>query len=86
MEAKFERNGITEGIIVLKGNDDNYYSYDSNERWNGEYYKGWKSNEYGEAVDDEVYKVNPINVGIGEEIEDGVFEAYEIGYYIVERY
>ncbi len=38
-------------VHVLVTEDGKYYAYDADERWNGEYYKGWESDEWGEALD-----------------------------------
>lgn len=77
MKANFFRNGLTDGVVVLKAEDGQYYSYDSNERWNGTEYKGWKSDAYGEAIDDDIHYITPSYVETSEDI-------YEIEYYTID--
>ena len=86
MEAVEYKSNNTNDVLILKGNDNEYYSYCTSEKWNGEYYKGWRSDEFGDALDDEIYKINPIHVPVGEPDEDGEYEFYEVQYYIVERF
>ena len=51
-------------IIVAIGEtkeDDLFFAYDTNEKWNGEYYKGWLCYEDGTAVDSKIiYKITPL--------------------------
>lgn len=72
-------------IRVLQDEDGKLYAYDTAERWNGEYWKGWLSDEYGYSIENWEYHIRPIYKGIGEQNEDGNFEAYEIVDYEIEQ-
>ena len=49
-------------IIGETKEDDEFYSFDSNEKWNGEYYKGWRSDRDGipYSFDNRTYKIEPL--------------------------
>mgnify|MGYP003303068688 CR=1 FL=1 len=48
-------------VIGETKEDDLYFAYYQNEKWNGEYYKGWQVYETGEAVDSKLeYKIKPL--------------------------
>lgn len=70
-------------ISVVIGEDGNFYAYESDERWNGEYYKGWRSDKFGYEIEKGIWNIKPIYEPVGEPNEDGDYEQYdEKGYEI----
>ena len=69
MKAKYYDS--IDNITVLVGEDDYFYSFQSDERWNGEYYKGWRSTNHGdEACPGKWYvHIRPVYKKVGEDFE-----------------
>lgn len=68
-------------IVIVKAENGTLYAYDTAERWNGEYYKGWKCDEQGYETEQGIWNIKPVYQGVGEQDQDGVYEEYElIGY------
>ena len=71
--------------IIKKNNE--FYAYDTNEVWNGEYWHGWHCDKLGIMLDTDNsdYSITPIYQGVGEPDSDGDFEEYEIVDYEVRK-
>lgn len=68
-------------IVIVKTEDDQLLAYCTDERWNGEYYRGWKCDEHGNEIAEETWNIKPIYQGVGEQDQDGDYENYTmVGY------
>lgn len=80
---KAEYYTTNDNITVVLAEDGNFYAYESDERWNGEYYKGWKSSKLGCEIEKGTWNIKPVYKGVGEPDEEGDYESYEeVGYEI----
>lgn len=80
---KAEYYTVNDSLTVVLAEDGTFYAYDSNERWNGEYYKGWKSSKFGYEIEEGTWNIKPIYEPVGEPDKMGEYEQYEeVGYEI----
>lgn len=62
-------------IQIIQDEDGTLYAYNVEEVWNGEYYKGWKCDVYGEAIDDKTYNIKPVYEEVDGEF---VIKSYDL--------
>ena len=76
MTAEYYTTNVNMTVVLAE--DGNFYAYETDERWNGEYYKGWKSSKNGYEIEEGVWNIKPVYQGSGEQDEEGNFETYEV--------